>query len=170
MLTYCPLFCHHFSNFLLWQILYVCVVMILFVALYLQQYISFPSKRQVGCLCARMDHLRRILLFTDVYSLLDLFSIKLRRPARLTNKYQRRPYLVLINRNIVRFPASRSNLLVGGYLYLFAIFECSFALVPESFRQQERDVLSLSCKTFYMETISSGVHFYVAGILSFDYG
>lgn len=65
----------------------------------------------------------------------------------------------------------------GGYLYLFAIFECSFALVPESFRHQgvsererEREVLSLSCKTFYMETISSGVHFYDAGILSFDYG
>lgn len=32
-----------------------------------------------------------------------------------------------------------------------------------------RDVLSLSCKTFYMETISFGVHFYDADILSFDY-
>lgn len=46
-------------------------------------YDSFRDQRQVSCLCARMDHLRRILLFTDVYSVLDLFSIKLRRPGSL---------------------------------------------------------------------------------------
>lgn len=61
------------------------------------------DKRQVGCLCAQMDHLRRILLFTDVYSMLDLFFNRTRRLSQINISFH--PYLVLINRNIVRFRA-----------------------------------------------------------------